>query len=131
MARFDAVSVGGVDEALEQLAQDSSFDLVLADELMPVKGGLDLLGSAALRSALQPLCRSFCCRLFGTERDLAEGKHRPDAVGLKPIRAVTLTALIDQVLTGKSPAADAAPARRLGQVRPFTATASCWWKTTR
>src|SRR5882762_6940561 len=47
LARFDAVSVGGVDEALEQLAKDPDFDLVLADELMPVKSGLDLL--AALR----------------------------------------------------------------------------------
>src|SRR6202030_1261436 len=48
LARFDTVSVGGVDEALEQLAKDTSFDLVLADELMPMKGGLDLL--AALRN---------------------------------------------------------------------------------
>ena len=45
---FDAVTVGSVDEALERLASDEAFDLVLADELMPVKGGLDLL--AALRS---------------------------------------------------------------------------------
>ena len=45
LARFETVSVGGVDEAWEQLAKDSSFDLVLADELMPMKGGLDLLAA--------------------------------------------------------------------------------------
>ncbi len=39
---FTTVAVGSVDEALERLAQES-FDLVLADELMPMHGGLDLL----------------------------------------------------------------------------------------
>jgi two-component system sensor histidine kinase/response regulator len=102
LARFDAVSVAGVDEALELLAQDSSFDLVLADELMPVKGGLELLDKLRSdpRSAALPF---ILLSLFGAERDLADWKHRPNAVGCKPIRAVTLTALIDQVLTGKSP----------------------------
>jgi two-component system, sensor histidine kinase and response regulator len=38
--------------------------------------------------------------LFGAEQDAMGRPHRPDAVGLKPIRASTLTALVDQVLTG-------------------------------
>src|SRR6202041_3167769 len=41
--------------------------------------------------------------LFGAERDDTEPEHRPNAVGLKPIRAATLMSLIDQVLTGKAP----------------------------
>ncbi len=102
LARFDAVSVGGVDEALEQLAKDPGFDLVLADELMPVKGGLDLLGKlrADPRHAALPFV---LLSLFGAEHDPAERVHRPDGVGLKPIRAATLTALVAQVLTGKLP----------------------------
>jgi two-component system sensor histidine kinase/response regulator len=103
LARFEVVSAGGVDEALEQLAKDPRFDLVLADELMPMKGGLDLL--AALRTTPRYAALPFILlSLFGAERDPAEWLHRPDAVGLKPIRAGTLTALIDQVLTGKLPA---------------------------
>ena len=35
------------------------------------------------------------------EQDSAEWAHRPDAVALKPLRAVALTALVDQALTGK------------------------------
>jgi CheY-like chemotaxis protein len=102
LARFDAVSVGGVDEALEQLAKDPDFDLVLADELMPVKGGLDLL--AALRADPRHAALPFILlSLFGAEHDPAERTHHPHAVGLKPIRACTLTALVTQVLTGKVP----------------------------
>jgi CheY-like chemotaxis protein/HPt (histidine-containing phosphotransfer) domain-containing protein len=102
LARFDTVSVGGVDEALEQLAKDPAFDLVLADELMPVKGGLDLLNllRAEPRYAKLPF---ILASLFGAERDGTERQHRPDAVALKPIRASTLTALLIQVLTGNVP----------------------------
>jgi two-component system sensor histidine kinase/response regulator len=99
---YDTVSVGSVDEALEQLAGNSSFDLVLADELMPMRGGLDLL--ALLRGdgrfARLPL---ILLSLFGAEHDAIDHEHRPNAIGLKPIRAIHLATLIDQVLTGKTP----------------------------
>jgi PAS domain S-box-containing protein len=99
LSRFDTVAVGGVDEALEQLANDAAFDLVLADELMPVKGGLDLL--AALRADPRLAGLPFILlSLFGAEQDAMGGTCRPDAVGLKPIRAAALSSLIDQVLTG-------------------------------
>jgi two-component system sensor histidine kinase/response regulator len=99
LSRFDAVTVSGVDEALEFLARDAAFDLVLADELMPVKGGLDLL--AALRAHPQLSSLPFILlSLFGTEQDPLGRTQRPDAVGLKPIRAAALIALVDQVLTG-------------------------------
>jgi two-component system, sensor histidine kinase and response regulator len=100
--RYDTVSVGSVDEALEQLAKNSSFDLVLADELMPIRGGLDLL--ALLRSDGRFAHLPFILlSLFGAEHDAIEHEHRPNAIGLKPIRAVQLATLIDQVLTGKTP----------------------------
>jgi two-component system sensor histidine kinase/response regulator len=99
---YETVVVGSVDEALEELAKNSSFDLVLADELMPMRGGLDLL--ALLRSdgrfARLPL---ILLSLFGAEHDTTDHEHQPDAIGLKPIRAVHLATLIDQVLTGKTP----------------------------
>ncbi len=99
---FDSVEVSGVDAALELLAKDPGFDLVLADELMPVKGGLDLL--AALRADPRHARLPFILlSLFGTEQHSSEWVHRPDAVALKPIRAGALGILIDQVLTGKVP----------------------------
>ncbi len=102
LAQYHTVEVSGVDAALEQLAADPRFDLVLADELMPMKGGLDLL--AALRADPRythlPLV---LLSLFGTETDVSQSAHRPDAVGLKPIRAMALCALVDQVLTGRLP----------------------------
>ncbi|HME38253.1 MAG TPA: PAS domain-containing protein [Steroidobacteraceae bacterium] len=102
LARFDTVSAAGVDEALEQLAKDPRIDLVLADELMPMKGGLDLL--AALRTDPRHARLPFILlSLFGAEQDATDWKHLPDAIGLKPIRALTLTSLIDQVLTGNVP----------------------------
>jgi len=49
---YETVSVSSVDEALEQLAKEPSFNLVLADELMPMRGGLDLLTTLRLDSPL-------------------------------------------------------------------------------
>jgi two-component system, sensor histidine kinase and response regulator len=98
---YDTVSVDSVDAAMEQLARNA-FDLVLADELMPVRGGLDLL--TALRNdprfTRQPM---ILLSLFGAEHDTADHEHRPNAIGLKPIRAAHLASLVDQVLTGKTP----------------------------
>ncbi|MGB6309983.1 MAG: PAS domain-containing protein [Steroidobacteraceae bacterium] len=99
LSRFEWVAVSGVDEALEQLAEDPSFDVVLCDELMPVKGGLDLLTALRADPVLAGL-PFILLSLFGAEQDAMGRAHRPDAVGLKPIRASALTSLVDQVLTG-------------------------------
>jgi two-component system sensor histidine kinase/response regulator len=97
---FDTVAVGSVDEALERL-QHNTFDLVLADELMPGRGGLDLL--SILRSdARYPRLPFILLSLFGADHEASERAHQPDAVGLKPIRAALLATLVDQVLTGKT-----------------------------
>ena len=102
LSLFETVAVGSVDEAWEQLEKGSGFDLVLADELMPMKGGLELL--AAMRGDARYATLPFILlSLFGVEQDSAEWTHRPDAVALKPIRALALSALVDQVLTGKLP----------------------------
>jgi two-component system, sensor histidine kinase and response regulator len=97
---YDTVSAGSVDEALQQLAANPGVDLVLADELMPMRGGLDLL--TLLRNETRFARLPFILlSLFGAEHDTTDHEHRPDAIGLKPIRAVQLASLIDQVLTGK------------------------------
>jgi two-component system, sensor histidine kinase and response regulator len=103
---FESVAAQGVDEALSLLDKDSRFDLVLADEHMPLRGGMDLLSAlrASARFANLPL---ILLTLFGAERDETQPEHRPNAIGLKPIRAVALCNLVDQVLTGKTPHASA------------------------
>jgi two-component system, sensor histidine kinase and response regulator len=101
---FETVAVESVDAALSLLKKDRRFDLLLADEHMPMRGGMDLL--AALRAdprfTYLPL---ILLTLFGAERDDTESELRPNAIGLKPIRAAALVSLIDQVLTGKTPQA--------------------------
>jgi CheY-like chemotaxis protein len=63
---FEAVTVASVAEALACLARGERFDLVLADELMPGKGGLDLLDT--LRSNPQTAHLPFVLMcLFGSE----------------------------------------------------------------
>ena len=106
---YDATVVGGVDEALARLRAGERFDLVLADELMPVKGGLDLL--AALRSDPRYAQLPFVLlSLFGSDHAAVAGcPHQPDAIGLKPIRAVKLAMLIDKVLSGEAPRVANAP----------------------
>jgi len=106
---FEATAVGSVDEALARLGAGESFDLVLADELMPGKGGLELL--AALRA--QPRYERLpfvLLSLFGSDHAAVGGwPHQPDAIGLKPIRAIKLAMLLDKVLSGEAPRLANAP----------------------
>jgi CheY-like chemotaxis protein/HPt (histidine-containing phosphotransfer) domain-containing protein len=99
---FTPVPVASVEEALERLASGERIDCVVADELMPRKGGLDLL--AALRSDPAHARLPFVLlSLFGADHGaVAEGAHRPDAVGLKPLRAYKLAKLIEQAVSGAS-----------------------------
>ncbi|MDP9014154.1 MAG: response regulator [Pseudomonadota bacterium] len=99
---FEAVTVGSVAEALQFLEGGEAVSLVLADELMPERGGLDLL--AALRADPRHAQLPFVLlTLFGAEHDAGARPQRPDAVGAKPIRASKLAGLLNGVLTGASP----------------------------
>jgi two-component system, sensor histidine kinase and response regulator len=105
---FEAVKAGSVDEALQVLAHGEPVSLVLADELMPERGGLDLL--AALRADPRFAQLPFVLlSLFGAEHDVGNWPQRPDAIGSKPIRAVRLATLINNVFTGESPEIAASP----------------------
>jgi two-component system sensor histidine kinase/response regulator len=98
---FDTLTAASVEEALGVLDTEA-VDLVLADELMPGRGGLELLSAlrAEPRHAMLPFV---LMSLFGTEHELDRWPHRPDAVGFKPIRGSKLVSLLMSVLTGDAP----------------------------
>jgi PAS domain S-box-containing protein len=99
---FETVTAAGVDHALALLDGGETVDLVLADELMPGRGGLDLL--TALRSNPRHATLPFVLlSLFGAEPRVDTGQHRPDAIGSKPIRASKLASLLIGVFTGAAP----------------------------
>jgi CheY-like chemotaxis protein/HPt (histidine-containing phosphotransfer) domain-containing protein len=82
---------------------------------MPLRGGLELQAElrASERFARLPL---ILMSLFGTDRDADAAGERPSAIAPKPTRAKTLSALIDQVLTGKTP--HAGTAKPLSAIKP-------------
>jgi len=109
--RFEVVAVAGVDEALQLLNGGEAVSMVVADEIMPGRGGLDLL--AALRSDPRYATLPFVLlSLFGSEHDLERWPYRPDGIGFKPIRASRLVALLFSILTGEAPQLSADAERR-------------------
>jgi len=112
---FDPVTAAGVDEALALLESGTAVDLVLADEIMPGKGGLELLqalrgsvGAAHPQLARLPLV---LLTLFGSEHDAEAWPVKPDAVAAKPFRAAKLASLVNAVLSGDAPLLVADPER--------------------
>jgi PAS domain S-box-containing protein len=106
---YESVSVDGVDAALARLADDTNFDVVIADELMPKRGGLDLLAAMRADPRLDKVKFVLMCLFAGDEPDV-QGPYRPDAVALKPVRGKAFGRLIDGVITGKAPRAPVIPA---------------------
>jgi PAS domain S-box-containing protein len=104
MFAFETTLVGGADEALGAL-REQHFDLVLADEHMPRRDGWDLLGILRRDERYRTL-PFVLLSMFGAERDNDEHEFRPNAVGLKPIRASALSQLVLNVLKGGAMQAD-------------------------
>jgi PAS domain S-box-containing protein len=111
MGGFEPVVAGSVDQALQLLDGGETVSLVIADELMPGRGGLDLL--AALRADLRydKLPFVLLC-LFGSEDAVEFGAHRPDAIVVKPLSAAKLARLLNGILAGESPGLAAARVER-------------------
>jgi two-component system sensor histidine kinase/response regulator len=108
---YEAVTVATVEAALEYLDSGAHVDLVLADELMPQRGGLDLL--AALRAHPQHAALPLVLlSLFGSEHEVGTWTHQPNAIGTKPVRASKLASLLNSVLTGEPPQLAANPEQR-------------------
>jgi two-component system, sensor histidine kinase and response regulator len=108
---FEAIPAESVDAALEILNHGPPVNLVLADELMSVRGGLDLLN--VLRGDDRYATLPFVLMsLFGSEHDIDHWAHRPEAIGTKPMRASKLAGLLDNVLRGEAPPVAAQPEQR-------------------
>jgi two-component system sensor histidine kinase/response regulator len=105
---FEPITVAGVAEALQFLDSGETVRVVVADELMPGRGGLDLLAALRIdpRFAKLPFV---LLSLFGAEHDVDAWRYRPDAIGTKPIRAPKLAGILNSVITGESPQLAAVP----------------------
>ncbi len=104
MFEYAIVPAGGVDEAITILAQNPAFDLVLADELMPQRGGLELLSvmRADARLARIPFV---LMSLFSIDESHDENAPKPDAIAMKPMRGMPLATLLRNVIAGVAPRA--------------------------
>jgi two-component system, sensor histidine kinase and response regulator len=99
---FQTLTVARVDEALQLLQNGAAVDLVLADEVMPEKGGRDLLDEWRIhRGNAKPPFVLLC--LLGSEHDVDSWAHRPDTIVFKPIGGLKLARVLNRVLSGESP----------------------------
>jgi CheY-like chemotaxis protein len=97
--QYEVLPAASVAEALALLEGGARVDAVIADEIMPGGGALDLL--AALRRDPRHAALPFIMlSLFGTEHDIDSWTHRPDAIGSKPIRIAKLVTLLAGAMDG-------------------------------
>jgi PAS domain S-box-containing protein len=92
-------TAASVDEALSILQQEPAFDLVLTDELMPVRGGFDLLRAMRADPALRHIPLALLT-LFGGGEDKTDSELQPNAIGSKPMRGMMLARMVDQAIFG-------------------------------
>ncbi len=97
---FRIQAAPSVTEALALLAAtEVPVDAVVADELMPGRGGLDLL--AALRADPRHARLPFVLMsLVGVDEVRPALAHRPNAIARKPVRASSLSRQLDTLLAG-------------------------------
>jgi len=113
---FEAHAAAGVEAALEMLSSGLAVDLVLCDEWMPQRGGLELLESLRRDPRFQHL-PFVLMALLGAERS-QQWPFQPNAIVSKPTRSVVLATSLYEVLS--SPAVRAPGAPRLETQRRFT-----------
>jgi CheY-like chemotaxis protein len=108
MFSYATRTAGGVDEALEILAKEPGFDLVLSDELMPVRGGFDLLRALRADPALRHIPLALLS-MFGGGDEKSEMELQPNAIGMKPMRGRALARMVHDAIAGKSSRVPANP----------------------
>ena len=99
MFLFSVISAGSVEEALQILALDPGFDLVLADELMPQRGGLDLLAAMRADPRLEKI-PFILMSLFSVDEASDDGALKPDAIAMKPMRGLPFATLLSNTIAG-------------------------------
>ncbi len=102
MFGYDTVMATGVDDALDLLSRDTAFDVIIADELMPLRGGLELMWTMRADSRLAHL-PFVLMSLFGAEDHTRDPMQQPDAVALKPMRGIPFAKLLVEVIARNSP----------------------------
>ena len=100
--RFRAVAVGGVDAALALLNTEPDFELVIADELMPVRGGLDLLAELRRNPRFDKI-PFVLMSMIGAHLSTEAGVPAPDLVLMKPLRGRTVAESAAAILAGDLP----------------------------
>jgi PAS domain S-box-containing protein len=99
---FQTLTVARVDDALQLLKNGAPVDLVMVDEVMPDKGGREMLEEWRVRlgNAKPPFV---LLSLLGSDTDVDSWAHRPDAIVFKPIGGLKLARVLSRVLTGEAP----------------------------
>jgi len=99
---FQTTCAAGVDAGWESVCREGPADLVLADEWMPEKGGLELL--AKLRGDPKVSAVPFVLlALLGADRRKDSAAVRPNAVVFKPTRSSVLARTLCDVLENRTP----------------------------
>ena len=99
--QFEAVLADSAYTAIDMLDSDPSIQLVLADELMPDRGGMDLL--AILRDHPRWANLPFILMsMIGAHLQDETWAHHPDRIILKPLRGCTVGDSVASVLAGET-----------------------------
>jgi PAS domain S-box-containing protein len=94
---YEVITAESVADAWQRISADPDVDVVLADEIMPEHGGLDLL--AALRADPRLARIPFILlTLFSADDPAHIGRHRPDGVCRKPMRGLALASFVQQII---------------------------------
>jgi PAS domain S-box-containing protein len=119
---YEVTTADGVETAWQRLAADPQIELVLADELMPARGGLDLLAAmrAEPRFARIPF---ILLTLFAADESAHTGPYRPDGIARKPMRGLALAAFVDQLIVSGVDE-DSSAARKAPPIMPGGAFAA-------
>ena len=98
---FQTLTVPRVDDALQLLQNGTTVDLVLVDEIMPGRGGRDLLDAWRLQLGhARPPIVLLC--LLGSKHNVDGWTSPPDTIVFKPIGGLKLARVLNRILTGES-----------------------------